>query len=272
MTAAASPAQPLHYACYTGAQLPTPPSSARKSATPKRTPRYGTLEQLAAARKKQMAPDSSYALGKPAHDLSHRDLFLARKFDRDNKGFLTDTEQVDAKEALAGGLGKDHYSDYFSYKPTTRFQKTLEQTLPTAPASYEDTFNRCFTDFDERACNLAEHVPPSTMTRTKLFRQRTLSEQQALAKKIEAGWTNAIDRLRPKSNPNSQRRLRQGYTAQPRHGTKTEMLDKRAENKRPKSGYRLNGTDGVRCPSRPPLAPAPPPLTPAKQDESRLSD
>ena len=104
----------------------------------------------------------------------------------------------------------------------------------------------------------ASHVPPSTMTRTKLFRQRTLSEQQALAKKIEAGWTNAIDRLRPKSNPNSQRRLRQGYTAEPRYGTKTEMLDKRAENKRPKSGYRLNGTDGVRCPSRPPLALAPP--------------
>ena len=61
-----------------------------------------------------------------------------------------------------------------------------------------------------------------------------IGEQQALAKKIEAGWTNAIDRLRPKSNPNSQRRLRQGYTAQPRHGTKTEMLDQRAENKRPK--------------------------------------
>ena len=56
------------------------------------------------------------------------------KFDRDNKGFLTESEQGDAKEALAGGLGKDHYSDYFSYKPTTRFQKTLEQTLATAPA------------------------------------------------------------------------------------------------------------------------------------------
>ena len=99
--------------------LMTGPNS---SAPPKRTPRYGTLEQLAAARKKQMVPDSSYALGKPAHELSHRDLFLARKFDRDNKGFLTESEQGDAKEALAGGLGKDHYSDYFSYKPTTRFQ------------------------------------------------------------------------------------------------------------------------------------------------------
>ena len=72
---------------------------------PTRTPRFGTLEEMAAARKRSQVPHHSYALDKPVCDMTQRDFFLARKFDVDGKGFLTEQEQEAAKQALAQGYG-----------------------------------------------------------------------------------------------------------------------------------------------------------------------
>jgi hypothetical protein len=73
---------------------------------PTRTPRFGTLEEMAAARKRSQVPHHSYALDKPVCDMTQRDFFLARKFDVDGKGFLTEQEQEAAKQALAQGMGR----------------------------------------------------------------------------------------------------------------------------------------------------------------------
>ena len=110
-----------------------------------------------------------------------------------------------------GGFGKDHYSDYMQHKPQTRFQKTLSSTLPFAPTTLSDTFNRCFTEFEDR------HDPSTggegNMTRTKLFRERTLAEEEVLAKKIQKGWVESVDRLRPKTTGKKKPATRAGYVS-----------------------------------------------------------
>lgn len=101
-TAATPILRELHHVQYTPPQLPS-----RKSGTtptpPKHTRRYGTLEEMAAVRKRSQAPHPSYALDKPPHDMGHRDFFLARKFDKEGKGFLSEAEQASAKMALESG-------------------------------------------------------------------------------------------------------------------------------------------------------------------------
>ena len=212
---------------------------------PTRTPRFGTLEEMAAARKRSQVPHHSYALDKPVCDMTQRDFFLARKFDVDGKGFLTEQEQEAAKQALAQGYGEDHYSDYYEHKPQTRFQKTLRSTLPFARTSYSDTFNRCLTEFDER--NARPTAVNTPLTRSKLLRTRTLAEQEELAKKIQRGWTESVDRLRPKQTGKQETPSwkREGYVENPKHKTRTEILQSRKDKRRPKDGYDWNGNLGV---------------------------
>eukprot|EP01043_Picozoa_sp_COSAG02_P034707 COSAG02_NODE_2442_length_8854_cov_2.621359_9_plen_246_part_00 len=238
-TAATPILRELHHVQYTPPELPS-----SNTVSPMHTPRFGTLEQMAAARKRSQRPHHSYALDKPQHDMTQRDFFLARKFDQDGKGFLTEQEQAAAKRALSEGYGKDHYSDYYSHKPQTRFQKTLASTLPFAPTTYVDTFNRCLTEFEDR------HGSPApdntTLTRTKLLHKRTVTEQEELAKKIQKGWTESINRLRPKqTGAEKTPRSREGYVEKPKHKTRTEILQSRQEKRRPKDGYDWDDTLGV---------------------------
>jgi hypothetical protein len=238
-TAATPILRELHHVQYTPPELPK-----SGSVSAKHTPRFGTLEQMAAERKHSQRPHHSYALDKPHHEMGHRDFFLARKFDQGGKGFLTEQEQGAAKKALAEGYGKDHYSDYYAHVPQTRFQKTLASTLPFAPTTYSDTFNRCLTEFEER------HGGPTPdnnkLTRTKLFHMRTVTEQEELAKKIQKGWTESIDRLRPKQRGAEKTpRSRKGYVEKPKHKSRTEILQSRQEKRRPKDGYDWDDTQGV---------------------------
>jgi hypothetical protein len=140
--------------------------------------------------------------------------------------------------------GKDHYSDYYSHKPQTRFQKTLESTLPFAPTTYGDTFNRCLTEFDDR------HAPKddsaNNMTRTKMLRARVQAEEEVLTKKIQKGWTESIDRLRPKPGGPKAPQVREGYVENPKHKSRSEILHSRQQKRRPKEGYDVDDTEGVR--------------------------
>lgn len=249
-TAATPIMKELRHTQFTKPELPSTPRRSGSAGKPRHTPRYGTLEEMAATRKKSQAPHPSYALVKPPHDMSQRDFFLARKFDQDSKGFLTSDEQSAAKNALHGGFGKDHYSDYMAHKPQTRFQKILSSTLPFAPTTLSDTFNRCFTEFEDR------HDPTTggegNMTRTKLLRERTLAEEEVLAAKIQNGWVQSVDRLRPKTTGKKKPAHRhpavreEGYVDNPKHKSRQEVLESRQSKRKPKVGYDWDETEGVR--------------------------
>ena len=55
------------------------------------------------------------------------------------------------------------------------------------------------------------------MTRTKLFRERTLAEEEVLAKKIQKGWVESVDRLRPKTTGKKKPATRAGYVSTQTH-------------------------------------------------------
>jgi hypothetical protein len=115
------------------------------------SPRHPTVKSLRQERRERSVPHSSYDLDGDGV-VAPRDYFLARKFDRDKKHSLSDSERQAALEAVAAGMGKDSMERYFSagQSPLSRHDKVLLKTFQVKPTNLRHTHDRVIGDFNVR--------------------------------------------------------------------------------------------------------------------------
>ena len=260
---------------------PSPPAAVRPntarnlpSAFPQATPKFQTLTELKAYRRNKNLVHGSYDLDKSGA-ISHREYFIASKFDFNGDGELQPDELAKAKAAVAGGFGSDDFRDYFEYKQAgkafnqTRFDRVLQLTCRMGSTTYEDTFNRVLTDFDARHVEPEPYVQP-TNTTTQLRGRRAaamlntsgraagadsrhpeLCEMRGAAPEATAlmldEQATAVTAAPNPIAPEHSRHVRDGFVMFPRYATSNAMREERKGKMVPDDSYDIDG-DGVVAP------------------------
>jgi hypothetical protein len=160
----------------------TPQCRKLPTAFPQGTPTFATLGDLLKHRKQTALPHKSYDLSGDGF-VTQREFFIASRFDTDKNGHLDDSEKAHAREEMMKPEhdepdGSRQYREYKSlprFKDLTRFDRTLELTVPPEKTTFKNTFNRVITDFEKRdddrpplKTSQARHaVPPTTVPNTR---------------------------------------------------------------------------------------------------------
>lgn len=121
-------------------------------------PANNTTSALAAKRKKARVPHESYDLDGDGV-VAPRDYFIAKMFDKDNKHALSDEERLEAKAAIAQGLGSDTMEHYYAHRPTAtmpqkpplgRMDRVFSKTFSVKPIHLSHTHERVIGHWHDR--------------------------------------------------------------------------------------------------------------------------
>ena len=222
-------------------------------------------------RKAQKKPHESFDLNGDGQ-IGQREYFLASRFDDNANGILEPAEIAKASQAFAEGFGSDDFRNYFSFNNMnpTRFDRVLEKTCRLEKVTYQDTFNRTLTDF-ENAANPFDttaiaadgmEVPPPN-TKRHLMAERKAgrmwrSEKSAGVRSDEPALCHARNprtlaaEQKQKASPAAAEgegveAVRFGFVEKPANKTTTMLLRKRKQALVPHESYDLDG-DGVVAP------------------------
>ena len=121
-------------------------------------PANKTTSALAEKRKKALVPHESYDVDGDGV-VAQRDYFIAKMFDKGNKHALSDEERLQAKLAIAQGLGKDSMEHYYTHRPTasmpqkpplSRADKVFQKTFSVKPTHLSHTHERLIGNWQSR--------------------------------------------------------------------------------------------------------------------------
>lgn len=121
-------------------------------------PVNSTTTMLMRKRKQALVPDASYDVDGDGN-VAPRDYFIAKMFDKGDKHALSEEERLEAKVAIAQGLGKDSMEHYFTHRSTTaqphkpplsRSDKVFYKTFPVKPTQLSHTHERVIGNWESR--------------------------------------------------------------------------------------------------------------------------
>jgi hypothetical protein len=121
-------------------------------------PANKTTSALLAKRKKALVPHESYDLDGDGV-VAPRDYFIAKMFDKGNKHALSDEERMEAKVAMAQGLGHDSMEHYYTHRatatqpqkpPLSRTDKVFSKTFAVKPTQLSHTHERVIGNWESR--------------------------------------------------------------------------------------------------------------------------
>ena len=266
----------MHSSMYASVPRGAAPGGKRRnlpSAFPQATPRFASLTELHAHRKKTKRPHDTFDLNGDGQ-IGQREYFLATRFDTNRNGILEPEEVAKAAHAFSQGFGADDFRQYFSCNNLhlTRFDRVMQKTCRVEPGTFEDTFNRTITDYDTRNSNFepgeggligAPPAPPLNTQRHMLTERRKNSkssssqpagvgsDEPALCHARQPHLLKAEQKKPPvrTADPGqpSDEATRFGFREKPDHKTTSELVRRRKEALVPHSSYDLDG-DGVVAP------------------------